>query len=255
MSTCVLCKPSHHGLHPPPPHPAHTQARGPHPNHSRPGQAQSGPTPHPRATTTKPVNPKLAQGADPDHPSYPEDTPIKAPALSTSIPVPNRWQKDPRDSPLRFLPWQVPPGPPASGLGPVLDSSCGLAHLTLMGPREEGKPESCFPHEPPGAAGTPNPLHLLPGHLPSSGQRLERPCPTRGAKTCLPTGTSAARSSLHTGRPWPCLTPTSPPQSHQPTTPPGSRLGPLPSGISLCLILTLHPTVPHTCSHPVRHLR
>ena len=111
------------------------------------------------------------------------------------------------------------PGPPASGLGPVLDSSCGLAHLTFMGPREEGKPESCFPHEPPGAAGTPNPLHLLPGHLPSSGQRLERPCPTRGAKTCLPTGTSAARSSLHTGRPWPCLTPTSPPQSHQPTTP------------------------------------
>ena len=105
MSTCVLCKPSHHGSHPPPPHAAHTQARGPHPNHPWPGQAQSGPTPHPRATAIKPVNPKLAQGADPDRPSYPEDTPIKAPALSTSIPAPGWWQKDPRDSPLKFLPW------------------------------------------------------------------------------------------------------------------------------------------------------
>ena len=92
MSTCVLCKPSHHGSHPPPPHPAHTQARGPYPNHPWPGQAQSGPTPHPRATAIKPVNPKLAQGADPDRPSYPEDTPIKAPALSTSMPAPHEWQ-------------------------------------------------------------------------------------------------------------------------------------------------------------------
>lgn len=219
MSTCVLCKPSHHGSHPPPPHPAHTQARGPYPNHPWPGQAQSGPTPHPRATAIKPVNPKLAQGADPDRPSYPEDTPIKAPALSTSIPAPGWWQKDPRDSHSDFCPGRCPLGHQPPGLGPVLDSSCGLAHLTLTGPREEGKSEPCFPYEPPGAAGTPNPLRPLPGHLPSSGQRLERPCPTRGAKTCLQTGTSAAWSSLHTGRPWPCLAPTSPPQSHLPTTP------------------------------------
>lgn len=68
-----------------------------------------------------------------------------------------------------------------------------------------------------------------------------------------PTGTSAAWSSLHTGRPLalPHPPPTPKPPAHHP--PPGSRLGPLPSGISLCLILALHPTV--TCSHPVRHLR
>ena len=52
--------------------------------------------------------------------------------------------------------------------------------------------------------------------------------------------------------------PASPPPPHpNATCPPplGSRLGLLPSSTSLCLTLTLYPTVPHTCSHPVHHLR